>query len=194
MVNSAAQGCADHPFQGALIPKPALVILTCLLLVLPAHAGAWEIVFFSDRTGNGDLYRFTAAGEPEILLDTMHHAREIMSGEFGILWADYLCSNYGSDPVVTWLMDNRELYLISIVNPDGVVYNETTNPQGGGLWRKNRRFNGSSYGVDLNRNYPYEWGGSGSSGGRHERLRRLLLLVIPARGAGAMSGTGPSEG
>jgi hypothetical protein len=105
------------------------------------------------------------SGEPEILLDTMHHAREIMSGEFGILWADYLCSNYGTDPVVTWLMDNRELYLVSIVNPDGVVYNETTNPAGGGMWRKNRRYNGDgTYGVDPNRNYPYEWGGSGSSG------------------------------
>ncbi len=101
--------------------------------------------------------------EPEILLDTMHHAREIMSSEFGILFADYLCANYGSDPVVTWLMDNRELYLVSIVNPDGMVYNETIAPQGGGMWRKNRRDNGGSYGVDLNRNYPFEWLGGGSS-------------------------------
>ena len=104
------------------------------------------------------------AGEPEILLDTMHHAREIMSGDFGLMFADYLCSNYGSDPVVTWLLDNRELYLVSIVNPDGVVYNEQTDPNGGGMWRKNRRNNGDgSYGVDLNRNYTYQWNGSGSS-------------------------------
>ncbi len=104
------------------------------------------------------------SGEPEILLDTMHHAREIMSGEFGIMWADYLCSNYGTDPVVTWLMDNRELYLVSILNPDGVVYNETTDPNGGGMWRKNRRLNSPGvYGVDPNRNYPYEWIGGGSS-------------------------------
>ncbi len=103
------------------------------------------------------------AGEPEILLDTMHHAREIMAGEFGILWADYLCSNYGTDPTITWLMDNRELYLISMINPDGVAYNEQTQPQGGGMWRKNRRNNGGSYGVDPNRNYPFEWVGPGSS-------------------------------
>jgi hypothetical protein len=110
---------------------------------------------------NADL---DEAGEPEILLDTMHHAREIMSSEFGILFADYLCANYGSDPVVTWLMDNRELYIVSIVNPDGMVYNEQTNPSGGGMWRKNRRYNGGgSYGVDPNRNYPFEWYGGGSS-------------------------------
>ncbi|MBD3222093.1 hypothetical protein GF314_12710 [bacterium] len=115
-------------------------------------------VRLSDNAGTDE------AGEPEILLDTMHHAREIMSGEFGILFADYLCANYGSDPVVTWLMDNRELYLVSIVNPDGVVYNEQTNPAGGGMWRKNRRYNGGgSYGVDPNRNYPFEWYGGGSS-------------------------------
>ncbi|MEZ4385979.1 MAG: M14 family zinc carboxypeptidase [Candidatus Krumholzibacteriia bacterium] len=102
-------------------------------------------------------------GEPEILLDTMHHAREIMSSEFGIMFADYLCRNYGSDPVVTWLMDNRELYIVSIVNPDGVVYNEQTNPAGGGMWRKNRRYNSPGvYGVDPNRNYPFQWVGPGS--------------------------------
>ena len=115
-------------------------------------------VRLSDNAGTDET------GEPEILLDTMHHAREIMSGEFGILFADYLCANYGTDPVVTWLMDNRELYLVSIVNPDGVVYNETIEPNGGGMWRKNRRYNGpGSYGVDPNRNYPFEWVGPGSS-------------------------------
>lgn len=102
--------------------------------------------------------------KPEVLLITMLHAREIMSGDFGIMFADYLCSGYGTDPVVTWLMDNRELYIVSIANPDGVLYNEQTNPSGGGMWRKNRRNNGGGvYGVDLNRNFPYEWVGPGSS-------------------------------
>lgn len=102
--------------------------------------------------------------KPEVLLITMIHAREIMSGEFGLLFADHLCRNYGSDALVTWLMDNRELYLVSIANPDGVVYNEAQNPLGGGMWRKNRRDNGNEiFGVDLNRNFSYEWVGSGSS-------------------------------
>lgn len=102
--------------------------------------------------------------KPEILLNTMIHAREIMTGDFGLMFADHLCRNYGVDPVVTWLMNNRELYLVSIMNPDGVVYNEQTNPSGGGMWRKNRRNNGGGvYGVDLNRNFPFEWVGGGSS-------------------------------
>jgi len=96
--------------------------------------------------------------EPEILLDAMHHAREIMAGEFTIMFAEYLAENYGTDPVLTWLVDNRELYIVPMVNPDGIVYNELTDPQGGGMWRKNRRDNGGSYGVDINRNYPFMWG------------------------------------
>ena len=104
--------------------------------------------------------------EPEILLDAMHHAREIMSSEFTIMFAEYLAQNYGSDPEITWLVDNRELYIVPVVNPDGSVYNETNSPSGGGMWRKNRRNNGDgTFGVDPNRNYPYMWGfdDSGSS-------------------------------
>ncbi len=104
--------------------------------------------------------------EPEILIDGMHHAREIMASEFPIMFAEYLAQNYGTDPQITWLLDNRELYIIPIINPDGVAYNESTNPNGGGMWRKNRRNNGGGiYGVDPNRNYPYQWGldNSGSS-------------------------------
>lgn len=96
--------------------------------------------------------------EPEIFIDGMHHAREIMASEFPIMFAEYLASNYGSDPEITWLLDHRELYIVPVVNPDGFVYNEVTNPNGGGQWRKNRRNNGGSYGVDINRNYPFQWG------------------------------------
>jgi len=58
------------------------------------------------------------------------------------------------------------MFFVPVVNPDGYVYNETTNPNGGGLWRKNRRdVTGSScFGVDLNRNYSFGYGlNSGSS-------------------------------
>ncbi len=97
--------------------------------------------------------------EPEVLIDAMHHAREIMSSEFTIMFAEYLAQNYGTDPEITWLVDNRELYVIPVVNPDGSVYNEVNSPSGGGMWRKNRRDNGDgTYGVDPNRNYTYMWG------------------------------------
>jgi len=97
--------------------------------------------------------------EPEIFIDGMHHCREIMASEFCIMFAEYLAQNYGVDPEITWLLDHREVYILPIVNPDGLAYNELTDPNGGGMWRKNRRNNGDgTYGVDPNRNYPYEWG------------------------------------
>ncbi len=97
--------------------------------------------------------------EPEVLYDALHHAREPQSLMTLIYYMYYLLENYGTDPEVTYLVDNRELYFIPVVNPDGYVYNQTTNPNGGGFWRKNRRNNGNgTFGVDLNRNYGYEWG------------------------------------
>jgi hypothetical protein len=102
--------------------------------------------------------------EPEILLDGMHHAREPMSLEVQLYYMNWLTQGYGTDPEATFLVDNREIWFIPILNPDGYCYNETTNPSGGGMWRKNRRDNpGTCEGVDLNRNYPYQWGGVGSS-------------------------------
>src|SRR5690606_1186448 len=91
--------------------------------------------------------------EPRVLYTAMHHAREPQSMMTLIYFMYYLLENYNSDPSVKYLVDNRELYFIPIVNPDGYEYNRQTNPGGGGMWRKNRRNNGSSYGVDLNRNY-----------------------------------------
>jgi hypothetical protein len=103
--------------------------------------------------------------EPEVLFDALHHAREVITVEVVLNTLNHLCRNYGTDPDVTFLVDHRQIWFVPIVNPDGFVYNETNWPAGGGMWRKNRSDNGGgSYGVDPNRNYPYQWGGVGSSG------------------------------
>jgi carboxypeptidase T len=105
-------------------------------------------------------------GEPEVLFDGLHHAREIMASEMSLMLAAYLGEAYDSgDPEIVQLVDANEIYMVPIVNPDGMLYNEQISPYGGGMWRKNRRNNGGTYGVDPNRNYPYEWGCDyGSSG------------------------------
>jgi murein tripeptide amidase MpaA len=107
------------------------------------------------------------AEEPEILFDSLHHAREVMSSEMVLMLTAYLAEQYrAGDPEIVALLDENAVYMVPWVNPDGFVYNELTNPAGGGMWRKNRRNNGDgTMGVDLNRNYPYEWGCDyGSSG------------------------------
>jgi len=105
--------------------------------------------------------------EPEVLLDALHHAREPIGVSVVFGYFQYLCENYGADPEATFLVDERETWIVPVINPDGYVYNEYggTSPDGPMMWRKNRRdLGGGEYGVDLNRNYSYEWGGDGSSG------------------------------
>ena len=98
--------------------------------------------------------------EPEVLYIALHHAREIITPEILLYFMNYLVDNYGTDPDVTYLVDNRQLWLVPNLNPDGhaVVFT-------GYDWRKNKRdnnengqFDPSIDGVDLNRNYAYMWG------------------------------------
>lgn len=108
----------------------------------------------------------TDEDEPEVLYTALHHAREPNSLSQLIFYLWYLLENYDNDPEIQYLVDNEEMYFIPCINPDGYLYNEATNPDGFGYWRKNRRDNGDgTFGVDLNRNYGYEWGynNSGSS-------------------------------
>jgi hypothetical protein len=97
--------------------------------------------------------------EPEVLYSALHHAREAASLSQLVFYMWYLLENYATNPDVQATLDNTELFFVPCVNPDGYVYNQTTNPNGGGMWRKNRRVNGdATFGVDLNRNYGYNWG------------------------------------
>ncbi len=97
--------------------------------------------------------------EPELLYTSLHHAREVISLQQQIFYMWYLLENYESDPEIKYLVDNTEMYFVPIINADGFQYNCTTNPDGGGMWRKNRRDNNDgSFGVDPNRNYGYNWG------------------------------------
>ena len=94
----------------------------------------------------------TNEDEPEILYTAIHHAREPGSLQQLIFYMWYILENYESDQEIRDIVDNTELYFIPCVNPDGYIYNETIEPEGGGMWRKNK-FN--SHGVDNNRNYSY---------------------------------------
>jgi len=102
--------------------------------------------------------------EPEVLYTGLHHAREPMSYMNLFYYMYWLVQNYGSDPEATALLNNREMWFIPVVNPDGLVYNQQISPNGGGMQRKNHRetcsSNDNQYewnGIDLNRNYGYQW-------------------------------------
>lgn len=92
--------------------------------------------------------------EPEFFINGLIHAREPMGLESCVRFMGYLCQNYGADSLVTNLVNNREFYFVPVINPDGYEYNRQINPNGGGMWRKNRH----GQGIDLNRNWGFMWG------------------------------------
>jgi hypothetical protein len=97
--------------------------------------------------------------EPELFLNALHHAREPVSLSQLIYYMWHILENYDTDDEIKTLINSTELYIVPCVNPDGYVFNQTTNPNGGGMWRKNRRNNGNgTFGVDINRNYGFQWG------------------------------------
>jgi hypothetical protein len=103
--------------------------------------------------------------EPEVLVDALHHAREHLTVEQALYLLRTLVFDYDADPYVRSLVDNREVFIVFALNPDGWAYDLTGGPYVG--WRKNRQPNpGSGHvGVDLNRNYDYGWGCCGGSSG-----------------------------
>jgi len=98
--------------------------------------------------------------EPEVFIAGCHHARELMSVDVPLMFAQYLLSNYGVSSFVTSMVDGRETWIAPMINPDGHVYVQNYHTgDWWNWWRKNRRDNGDgSFGVDLNRNYGYHWG------------------------------------
>ena len=93
--------------------------------------------------------------EAEIIFIGCHHAREWISVEIPFLLAKHLVENYASDPQVQTLVNQSEIWIVPLLNPDGLEYSIHFYR----YWRKNRRDNGDgTYGIDLNRNYGYQWG------------------------------------
>lgn len=106
-----------------------------------------------------------AAPKPTFLITSGQHAREWIGVSSGMYIADRLVRQYATNPQIAALVDNVEFVIVPVVNPDGYNHTFPSNQGGGGerYWRKNRRNNGGSTGVDTNRNWGYQWGGQGAS-------------------------------
>ncbi|MFB6843432.1 M14 family metallopeptidase [Streptomyces sp. NPDC056373] len=107
----------------------------------------------------------TDESEPEVLFTHHQHAREHLTVEMALYLLRELTSGYGSDSRVTGMVNNREIWIVPDINPDGGEYDIATGSYRS--WRKNRQPNsGSSYvGTDLNRNWDFRWGCCGGSSG-----------------------------
>jgi len=100
-------------------------------------------------------------GKRAIWFDGCIHAREWISTATVIYMLGNFLSDYGKDLSVTNLIDNLEIFILPIFNPDGYTYTWTNDR----TWRKTRSPNRGStcIGTDANRNWDFHWGGAGIS-------------------------------
>jgi len=103
--------------------------------------------------------------EPEFLFTHHQHAREHLTVEQGLYTLRMLTEEYGTDPRVTRLVNEREIWIVFDVNPDGGEFDIQTGDYVS--WRKNRQPNPDSdrVGTDVNRNWGFRWGCCGGSSG-----------------------------
>ena len=79
------------------------------------------------------------------------HGNEVISRQVLIYLAEYLAAHYGSEPRVTRLLNNTEIFLLPSLNPDG--YESSVE----GACDNNRRGRNNANNVDLNRNFPRQF-------------------------------------
>ncbi|MCY2955719.1 MAG: M14 family zinc carboxypeptidase [Planctomycetota bacterium] len=121
------------------------------LSVLPGGALTWEgrSIFALKVSDNVALDE----DEPAIVVASQMHARELNAPVMTIGAMTRVLQGYVTDPALHALVDGNEVYFVPMMNPDGV--NHVWNVDN--LWRKNRRNNGTNFGVDGNRNFPFLW-------------------------------------
>ncbi|MFF2184516.1 M14 family metallopeptidase [Streptomyces sp. NPDC058155] len=107
----------------------------------------------------------TDENEPEVLFTHHQHAREHLTVEMALYLIRELGDTYGTDSRVTNAVNNREIWIVPDVNPDGGEYDIATGSYRS--WRLNRQPNSgsSAIGTDLNRNWAFQWGCCGGSSG-----------------------------
>lgn len=92
-------------------------------------------------------------GSPRVIFTYTLHAREWISTMSGVYAAEQAIQAATEDPE---RFEGLEMTFIPVSNPDGFVHSYTVDR----FWRKNKAFHSACRGVDLNRNFGWQWGRS----------------------------------
>lgn len=103
--------------------------------------------------------------KPTVLVDGMHHAREIMTPEIVFDIGETLLGAANLVRAARSVLEGMNIVLVPMINMDGNARVWDADR----MWRKNARADGAHvFGVDVNRNYPYQWAGCRGSSGMKE--------------------------
>ncbi len=156
---------------------------TAMSTIVSDHPGLARIVDIGDsaaRVASGgaagyDLLvlevtnRARPGPKPAFFLMGAIHAREYVTAETALRFAEQMVKGYGTDPDATWLLDNYALHVLPQANPDGRklaeegYYQRKNRNENNGGWCSSPPTPFSQAGTDLNRNSSFRWGGEGAS-------------------------------
>lgn len=136
-----AQAAADHP-----------AIASTYSLGNSVQGRALFAIVISDNVS-------VEEAEPEVRLTSTIHGDEPVQLENLLQLVEELTTLYGSDSVITDLVDNTEIHIVPCLNPDGLAAGQRTN----------------AHSVDLNRNFPVPDGSIGGDGTYTEELETQLI-------------------
>jgi len=99
--------------------------------------------------------------KPSILINSCQHAREWVTPMATTYLIDKLSQQYYIDQNINNLLNQLDIYIVPIVNPDGYIHTWEEDR----WWRKNRQINNDNecVGTDLNRNWGIDWNGGEST-------------------------------
>jgi len=143
-------------------------ILTYLRRINQLYPTMSEIVTIGRTYENRTVYgiRIHSPGtyqpnKSSAVFSALQHSREWIAPMVNLYAMSKFLEEYSRNDRVRNVLDKMNLHFIPVINVDGYEFSHTN----ARLWRKNRRNNRphNSFGVDINRNWPYQWGGQGSS-------------------------------
>lgn len=112
-----------------------------------------QVLDFGETNEGRDLLAAVITGgepnqgqKPRVLFTSSIHGDEITGYVLFLRLIDHLLSNYDTDPKIHELLDNTEIWINPLANPDGTYAGGDNTVSGA------KRFNANN--VDLNRNYP----------------------------------------
>lgn len=111
--------------------------------------------------------------EPELAFLGGIHGNEYASAEVTYLYGLRLVDEYGTDPAITAFVDANEIWVAPLLNPDGYENGTRSNVNG----------------VDLNRDYGYQWDGWGGSPSPHSQPETRAIYDLYARNNIALTST-----
>ena len=156
-----------------LVTYPTITEITASLnAVVSAHPSIARIEEIGSSVQDRPIYAVVISdnvnddeAEPEIRITGNIHGDEKTAGMSCLNFIEVLTDNYGTSDMCTYIVDNSELWVITILNPDGYVLHQ--------------RYNANN--VDLNRDFSYMNSSSYWQGPESVAIRNLTMQDWPVQ-------------